>query len=307
MCVLKQEFQEWEEWIFGDDRHSLQNQIHDMIWDAATFLTINEARKYATIDQEGKLEVSGLIHHFIDRCFLKTQVIAIRKLLDNRKGVISLRRLITNIENAHALLTRENILAAHDYPYNYEEEEKKIRESISGNQSPTWMPNNYKKCVFAKHVHESIDSLAGIDPSQRKPNDTIRKRVFRWLRDRLDSCEEICEYVNNFIAHSVKLESRQTIQADEIKITLGKLMDAHQIICETVAFIAMNILYRSLGGFLATPQYNQLEHFDKPLVSESDLKNLYAFWRTYHEDTESWDRWEWQKDFNEHATKVAGQ
>ena len=44
MCdQLRKKFAEWREWLLGEDVHSIQNQIHSMIWDYVVFQSINEA------------------------------------------------------------------------------------------------------------------------------------------------------------------------------------------------------------------------------------------------------------------------
>ena len=43
----KEKFKEWENMLLGEDKHSIRNQIYDMIWDSAVFQCINESRKYA--------------------------------------------------------------------------------------------------------------------------------------------------------------------------------------------------------------------------------------------------------------------
>jgi hypothetical protein len=47
---------------------------------------------------------SGLLAHFLDQGYVATQVLAIRRLLDGRKDVFSLRRLLDDIPNISILL-----------------------------------------------------------------------------------------------------------------------------------------------------------------------------------------------------------
>jgi hypothetical protein len=126
VCDLKAKIREWEEWLCGDDINSIESQIHNMIWDSAVFQSINECRRYAHKNEKGEIELNGVVHKFIDRCFFETQAIAIRRFLDRRRDVISLYRLIDDIEKHSHLLTRGNILAVHGYPYDYKQEKKRI-------------------------------------------------------------------------------------------------------------------------------------------------------------------------------------
>lgn len=305
MCDLKNKFEEWREWLFGDDIHSIQRQILNMIWDAAVFRSINEARKYAPVDQNDDPKLNGMVHSFIDHCFFRTQALAIRRLLDKEtregsRSVCSLYRLVHDLQENRALLTRKNILAALDYPYQYEKGlEDCYRAKVKGKSAPNFL--NYK---HSKSIHESIDSLAGIPSDQRNPDDSVRAELIEWLRARLEGCGEILDYVNKFLAHAATPESRAVIGADELKITLGKLLDAHKIMCETAQFVGLKLLYHSLGNFLVIPQYDQFEHFEKPWATEETVKKLYQFWQDYDKETMSWKDWGWEAEFEEHAQSI---
>ena len=84
MCKLNEKFKEWKKW-YSEDDNSICAQIRDMLLDAAVFNVINEARKYATTDARGYPELNELIHGLINRSFLKTQTLSIRKLYDERQ------------------------------------------------------------------------------------------------------------------------------------------------------------------------------------------------------------------------------
>ena len=303
MCDPKEKFEEWREWLFGEDAHSIQNQILNMIWDAAVFRSINEARKYAETDGDGEPQLNKMIHGFINHSFFRMQALAIRRMLDRRNDVVSLYKLINDIERNCDLLTRKNILTALDYPYDYEEGLRAFYEAISQHKSP----GDLVKYTYSRIMHKNIDSLTETDLVRRSPNDTVRKELLVWLKERLETCEEIREYVNKFIAHSATPKSRAAIRADDIKITLDKLFKAHKVICETAQFVGLKLLYRSLGNFLVIPQYDQFEHFEKPWVPVSTLAELNDHWQEYDKETMSWKNWDWQKDFNEHAETAAEQ
>lgn len=300
MCDLKKKFTEWKEWLFGEDVHSIRNQIHRMTWDCAVFLCVKETRKYASLDEKGEPKLNPMIHHFINSSFLQTQALAIRRLLDARpKGdVWSLYCLISDMENYCELLTRENILKTHDYPYDYKAEEERLLQLVPPNK-PVWLPQEYQKCVHSEHIHKSIDNMLNITAGNRKPDDKIPNEIFAWLKNRLDSCKKIYDYVNKFLAHSAAPESRVSIKADEIKITLGHILNAHEIICQIAEFIGINFLNRSLGDPLAVPQYDQFEHFEKPWATEETIRKLYEFWHDYDQKTRQWANWDWQAGFNQ--------
>jgi len=298
VCDLKNKLDQWEEWCFGDDVNSIKHQIHRTTWDSAVFQCINEARRYAPRGNDGEPELNATVHEYINRSFFETQAIAIRRLLDSRNDVVSLHRLIKDVQRNCSLLTRAGLLAAHEYPYDYEQERAKLREEY-GKGSPQRAGQGLINCAHSETMHGFMDALAGVDSSLRKPTDTARPEIFAWLLHRLDNCEEIFQYVNKFLAHSATPDSRARVSADDLNITLGKVFDAHRVICETVAFIGMKILYRSFGNFLAIPQYDQFRHFERPWVTKETVKKLRKFWDEYDKKTRQWEDWDWQAAFNE--------
>lgn len=296
MCDLRSKFKQWEDWLLGDDVHSIRKQIHNMTWNSAVFLSINEVRKYAAIDKEGEPKLNPMVHRFINYCFFQTQAMAIRRLLDKRSDVVSLYNLINDMDNNCELLSRENILTIHGYPYDYEAEEKRLFHRELRVKNGDVFAEGHLKCAHSECIHKSIDAMLNTDAERRKPSDKIPKGIFEWLKQRCDRCKEIPNYVNKFFAHSATPESRASIKADDIKITLGHILDAHKIICETAEFIGINILYQSFGNFLAVPQYAQFEHFDKPWATKETVRKLYKFWRSYDDDMNKWTQWDWQDE-----------
>lgn len=299
MGDVKPKFEEWREWLFGEDTHSIQRQILNMIWDAAVFRTINEARNYSEIDENGEPQLNNMVHRFINHSFFQMQAIAIRRLLDGRKDVVSIGRLINDIQRNCHLLTRRTLLDVLGYPYEYEKDLASCyRAAVKGKPRPDILV--YK---HSQSIHKNIDSLAGVQSDQRSPDDSVRAELVAWLKRRLEGCWEIGNYVNKFVAHAATPESRAKINADELKITLGKLLDAHKIICEIAQLIGLRLLYHSYGNFLVVPQYDQFEHFEKPWVSESALPELNDYWQGYYKETMSWKDWDWQAGFNESTEK----
>lgn len=307
MCDLKTKFKEWEEWLVGDDINSIRNQISSMIWDSAVFQSIIECRRYATKNEKDEIELNGVVHRFIDKCFFETQALAIRRLLDKnvsngKRSVISLYRLVDDIEKHSHLLTRRSILAAHNYPYDYVQEKARLSDKAFKNRSPDTkcvvMGQDYAKCCLAEGIHQSIDALAGIECSDRSPNDLIRPQIFKWLKQWLSDCKEIATFVNKFLAHSATPESKNYLSPRELDVTLEQILNAHKIICQTTIFISGRMGIRS--GFpdvLAITQ-DQFVHFDKAWASEETIEKLYDFWRTYDMQTRNWHQWDWENEFN---------
>jgi hypothetical protein len=266
MCELNKKFKEWKKW-YSEDNLSICAQIREMIWDAAVYYTINEARMYATTGPDGEPELNKLVHRLINKTFLQTQSLSIRKLY-SRNNVFSLGRLINDMEKNSKLLTRENVLSALELPYDYE---KAIDEGHRTDNS-----NMTMKGAFSENVHENIDLLAGVGPTQRQPNDTVQDRVFNQLNKWLDKCSPIDTFVDKIVAHT-------TPSNKDLRISLARIHMAHCRILGIATFIGQVLLYDSSGwsNFLRDYAGDKFEHFEKPWISKENVTKLENFWGKY--------------------------
>ena len=277
--MLNKKFGEWKKWYSGDN-YSVCAQIRQMLKDTAIFYVINEARKYANTDANGNPELNDMVHGLINRTFLKTQALSIRKLYDNRDDVISLRRLLNDIESNKVYLTRQNILSALELPYDYD---KGINEGRHNNDSGLMI-----KSAHSENVHKNIDLLTGVEYTKRQPNDMVQEHLLKKLGKRLDKCKPIVNFVNKIVAHAATQESRGKVPENDLKISLAKIHMAHCRIVKIAAYIGQYLLYEPFGPrtFLRTNQGNEFEHFEKPWVSKEDIAKLRNTWNQYEKSIE---------------------
>lgn len=281
---LKKKLEEWKNTLVGEDMHSIRNQIYNMIWDCAFFQCINESRRYAAKDDKGNIKQNEPLHTFINQSFFKTQLLSIRRLTDKRSDVYSLNRLIEDMKKHSGVLTRKNILDVHNLPYDYEEARADFDSNTDWTQGPVFEPN---EIGHSEDIHNRIDSITGVTVSKRSPDDLIPDSIFKRLEDELTRIEDLCKYVNKYIAHSATPKSRKVIP-EEIEGALGKVLNAHKIICEAASFIGKNLLFCGLGYFLPTPQFDQFEYLDEPMASKESIERVRQVWEKYRTETEQW-------------------
>ncbi|MDD4980133.1 MAG: basic secretory protein-like protein [Candidatus Omnitrophica bacterium] len=292
----------WIECLSGKDRNSIFNQIFDMVWNAAVFRVINEARKITAENEEGQKEINGMLHHFIDECFFDSQFLAIRRLTDPayelrdaERGIFSLFALLNDMRKNIALFTRENFFAAEGLEYDYEAIEKReqefIAEQVKNGQRVIWGPRDLDSWPI-KLRHEAIDALSGVSAEQRKPSDVIQEKVLDCLIKILkDVSTDINLYVNKYIAHLATPQSREHYKADEVSITLGHLWNAYKVICQVANFVDSYMLTGASHSFLPVPQFNNFEFIEKSLVSYSNIEVLSKAWDDFSKETSSWGSW----------------
>ena len=295
--------QQWLEVLAGKDTHSINNQLTRMTWDDVSFRMIDEARRLAPVGDEENLQINGMMHDLLNRCFFDSYMAAIRRLVDNfhqegrppwegRRGVYSLAGLLEDMKSHYYLFTRKAIFDAEGLEYDYE----KIKNKADAKSY--WEP---EELDWERHSsrHESIDRLVGVSPENRNSEDSIGIEVFENIMARVDdTSRRIKNCVDKFIAHPAAPESRAEIEADEI--TLGEIWKAHQVLCRITNFMSIELLGDRSMRFLPIPQYNQFKYIDQPLIETSRIEYLVEKWneydREFSEDTE-WTLDDYENEF----------
>jgi len=295
VCCLHPKIKMWEEWLLGDDENSVRRQIFGMIWNAAVFEIVKTAHNQAFKRGGESALPNWAVSDLILYSYFETQVSAIMRLLDDRNqpDIISLKRLVKDIKDTQWCLTRKNYLDAFGLPYDYED--RLVTANIHNDQ------NEFDRYARAKSMHERIDKLVGIsDKAQRKPTDAIRQRLLEWIYNRLETTEliDIRDYRHKFVAHAAIPESRKWKDTKDYKISLGKISQAHKIICETTAFIAENILCKNIMQFFPHSARDVFENLDKPFATHENMSTLQEQWDRYENSTKEWCNWDWPQEFS---------
>jgi len=313
---LSEKRKQWLEVLSGEDRHSISRQLTDMIWDAASFRMVNEARRLAPPDSKGGVQLNWMMHSLMDRGFFASQILAIRRLTDSYslegpKGVYSLSGLLKDMQAQRHLLTRAAVFAAEGLAYDYEPIRRRWRayadERRSGSETAWATPADLD---WHKHErrHEAVDMLTGVRPEARRPEDVIQEAVLVNLASKVArASKEIVTYAKKFIAHAATPESRAIVNADDAVLTLNHLWEAHKHLCQVAKFLAIEVLGDSCPGLLRIPLFNQFRHMDKPLIDSSRLGELRELWKQFEEECQSWKQWDLDTYRSEFGDDAAGE
>ena len=299
----------WIQCFNGEDPNSIMRQIPRMIWDSAAFRVVNEARRIAPSDEDGGVQLNGLMHDLIDKGFFESQLLAVRRLTDKSPivgqklnagkkrdvTVCSLASLLDDMKQHVPLLTRENILAAEGLEYDIDSLARRrdayYEAHAGGEKEICYLPSELDVRGL-KARHREIDVFAGVAPDKRGPGDTVRTEVFEKLKQKLmNASKDLHLHVDKFIAHAATFQSRQCAGADETRITLGHLYAAQDAICKVAGFVGTHFLTRSSHSMLPVPQYDHLAYIDKPLVTTDQIGAIQEAWHAYHRATHEWMAW----------------
>lgn len=258
------EFQEkrklWSAWLRDDKYHAIRKQIAEMVWNDAVFRVLNDARKPA--DGSPVSATNGLLGNFLNQGYVSSQILAVRRLVDrrNRNDVISLPRLLTDMERFRSKLTRE--LYVCDDGRDYE---------------------------AAEQQHSKFDQISGVASHRRSRNDVISEGTLKFLSNKLqdESIKNIVALSHKFLAHAADENSRLTITGPVYPL-FNTVMKAHRSIVEVfydVESIIFNSVYFGMAPLLPL---GALKGLELPYASEATIKKLREVWATYSKERERW-------------------
>lgn len=266
LAVYREKRREWLRWLSYDDTHSISSAISSMAWDDVSFRVLAHA---AEISADGSLANPLLAEKIIEGHFA-TQVLAIRRLVDRRPDVVSIRRLVDDLERNVGLFTRENYVGFDGLPYDYESVIHRIMLRDLGTGAHFAAKSGPDACWPSKRAHETFDTLSGVAPESRSRNDQILPQVFSNLSMWLGECdaENVALWSHKFLAHAADGQSRAKIDVAAMSPTLEKFTAAIRCFARVAEAVSAYVLFDSgHGTIVPVPQFDQFEKLDQPVLT----------------------------------------
>jgi hypothetical protein len=268
----------WLSWIDTDEHHAIWDVISSMVWRDAAF---NALRHFAVTNENNALNNPLLIEALIDG-HVAMQVLAIRRLVDRRNDVISLRRLLNDLRRNFDLLTRENCVCFDGLPYDYEAvQQREMIERIKAGGGPYWAersgPNAH---VTSRMMHGQFDELAGIEPMKRCRGDrlpiSLLTAVERWLDE--SDADGLAGWSHAFLAHAGGPEQRGRL--DGQLVTANKITEAIIALARVTEGVSRWLLFASGRTSSLTPvaQFNPFEKLDVQIMTTGGLHDAWKLW-----------------------------
>ncbi len=282
----------WLFWLHGDTHHSIFNQITSLLWDYALFQTLNDLRVRAAKNKLEGLGFNAPTLMLLDSGFVAKQAMGIRRLTDRADDVISLKRLVLDINKHRELISREVFVAHDGLPYDYavvkeEYYAEKLKRGEGG-----WCEGvettGAKAWHASERMHEVFDRMSGTPSTQRTRDDLIAECCFEDLNSTLGACNGLHKFADKFIAHAAGADSRAELPADFKSVTLGKLARCLQATTTVAGSISRWILGDGTSWKVPQPQFDPLQNLDQGWVAKGALGEAHELWNQHMATVEQW-------------------
>lgn len=287
-----------ERWVACLDRrhrNSIMAQLYEQTWRHAIYKLVLAARRGVNRDEAGAPMACLSVHALLDKCYLESSIVAVRRLLDRHaldgtKGVHSLRSLVDDMRKHRDLFTRRNWFAVARLPMDAGPRTVRFNrwvQEMAGECTARILPTDLDTYPI-ESLHSAVDQLCGVAATARTDDDTIRDEVFQRMHAQLDGLEVLNLVATKFLAHAATIESIEAGAAAELRAATIDVWKAHETFCRIVQLIDCYVLRQTSHGFLPIPTTDVLRHIEIPLASASQIAGLRDEWDTYRRETESW-------------------
>jgi len=261
-----------------DEHHAIWQVLTQMVWNEVAFNTL---AGFANADSNSALN-NPLISESLLYGHVAMQVLAIRRLTDTTKRVLSLSKLLHDIRRHRKLLTRENYVAFDGLPYDYavvEEEHYRTRGS-----GAMWLDTTGPGAFSsARRAHEQFDRLSGVGPARRKRDDQLPAKLIdtieRWITD--CGAKDMADWSHKYLAHAGSLASRQAIAG--YGVNRAKIGVAIKGLARAAEAVSAYLFYSfgRMNALMATPQFDQFERLENAVLSSTSGVDPVLVWSTF--------------------------
>lgn len=213
---------------------SIPAQLHNLAWMHLTCVAAHRIAFAAQQTRQASVFDNPLLRDYLWTGALASQLLAISRLLDSRKDVIALPRLLNNLDQNQAGITREAYVTCDGVPYDAEpaasallaagHEGFKDKDGIwffadAATGQRLWGPR------ASQMRQRRFDVWSGRSMEERQPYDVIGPRVFEVLKRELNQlkCSNIVWARHKFIAHSADAPSRSPDQLKQPGATATRI------------------------------------------------------------------------------------
>lgn len=278
----------WRE-AFSDETTGVRTTVEGLLWNYAAFQTTVQIVHLAGERQDEGATLNRMLFDLIHEGYWSSLLLGARRLLDNGdlngpKGVYSIRSVVKDVKASRGWLNRKiYVEQVHSAQYDIKLLRLETDKKHGDGNGPIWVS---KDIIKSDAAHKCFDELSGVVPPDRSCDDLINPAIFIKIEARLALLDKIADHATTHVAHSGNEESRSIKKALQ-SFDIEKAREALKQLYEVSNLVGIWFANEATGG-LATPQYDQFEGLDKPVIKGSDIKILGEKWRAIHIEIASW-------------------
>lgn len=280
----------WLSWINTDEHHAIWTVLSSMVWTDVVFKTLTS---FAIGDDGNALNNHLMAEALLDG-HVATQVLAIRRLVDDRHGdIISLRRLVKDLRRNFALFTRENYVCFDGLPYDYEAVRHARFTENAGKwgQGGMWVPNEGPQADGpSERAHKRFDRLAGIHPAKRSREDRLSASLLTTIEEWLDDsgADDLAKWSHAYLAHAGGPDARKRVA--DLQITANKITGAIKALARVTEAISAWLLGADgrSNALMPVAQFNPFERLEKPIMQAGGAVAAYKLWHQLSDERNSY-------------------
>jgi hypothetical protein len=286
----RQKWMEWMSWYEHSDSepNNIESQIHRMLFNDLTYRATVSVRTSVGADITISAR-SATLAYLLDQGYVVSQVLSIQKLLDPSKNVISVKRLLKNVEKNRELITREVYVAGDGLPYDYNSWPETIDKADPMVQVWDLEAPALARFASSKGLHETFDLLSGKQVHERTRNDVIPKSVFKTLDSWITgpSAQEISSIRNKFVAHSADAVRRGSAQFTGIRFS--QIDDLQRAIVRVERAVTDYVLsMRVARDVVPLPPLGIFSGLDLPYSPSEAEESMHQRWKELSEERDGW-------------------
>jgi hypothetical protein len=278
LALFRAKLREWKKCLNDEnDSHSIFHQITTLMWDDTIWRTFNEARGLSEQTHDPSTGLQGTLIDLFDRAFLLShQPMAIRRLTephqyDPKRAVYSLGSLLGDICNNQHLFTRENYICYDGLTY----------EQVAGEKWQDDFNRSYRQNKY--------DTLSGKNHKERLREDKLDIIFLDGLKNRFQTFDNLRTFVNKFIAHASDPCNRSKISKKDSEVSIALLEKCYKGLFYIAKGIELLLDDLALCD-VPTPQFDQLNNWDKPIVTSEDKNKLEEYWYNRSLEIDGWSK-----------------
>lgn len=288
---MKARIDAWRQAFEGDD-NAIVRTLVTFAWNYSAYMSVARMVEAAPEDEGGGKQLNFLMLDLLHQSYWGGAILTIRRLIDagplqGRKGVCSLRALLTDVKDCRPRLTRrvyvEDIAGLE---YDHEAVERRSWEYLrsQAGRAVRLPPEFDSESIRARH--EQFDFLSGVSGRNRTEGDLIQPSIFERMEARLSRLDHVAEHATIYYAHPATAASRQGRELAKWGTTDAKV--ALQLLTETAELVGRWFVNSGVGDILPHPQYDQFAHLDKPMASAATVTDLQRQWDDFGAETVKW-------------------